>query len=530
MGEDRKVRFANNWVRELLPPRPNPLEGTVVGLQNLSAGTDDSTEILPDALGIESLLSAMHPSDGDGPSLLDCLKGRQRLAEGTKFAYEGLEKECFFTVKECMVRFKKELCTAVVMNDYTAFHQLSKLEDKYRKILLASVVHDFRTPIQGITGILETLNTSQRTEEERECLHIGLNTCRLLIFFTYDITDLGQIEAGKFKVTLGTFAPTVAVKDCINALTFSYKAKGINLVLSPGALDSRTTICSDEHRYMQIIMNLLGNAQKFTLRNGTVTVSLSVDEARGLLTTEVSDTGVGIKEEDIPHLFKLFGKLEATSSLNPHGVGLGLTMCKRLSEALGGKITVRSRPGMGSNFVFTISTNPGRPVSAAVSDVPGSEYPAQLATDPRSFIVHDSRFICSHNLNVCALVSIHIIGTDIGIATAKRLQLPPPAGRGRQPAQRVRDAGVCEGSGHYVRRGTARCDKGVLGNERRGGGEEGAGKGGKQVLQGLRASAHGHQHANHGRHRGWDRHIEICKRRESAEGAAAGGTDRRRVL
>ncbi len=367
IGRGGEVRFVNDWVTERLPEpavsRPKDKDGSPpnsnnsfeAGLQSPGDSRAGAKTASEDVMRL--FLSSIRTSvEGAAPvrSLYDILHSEgEGLTESQNFVYSTATAEYHFSFKQCAVQYRKELCRALVVNDHSSMHEITKLEDKYRKILLASVVHDIRTPIQGITGILDALNTAARTDEEKQYLRIGQNTCKQLAFLTYDITDLGQLEAGKFKISWSAFSPLEAVQDCVNALSFSYQAKGIQLLVSRPRDDKRV-IVSDQHRYMQIVMNLLGNAMKFTQRGGLVTVTLSEDPACDLLTTEVRDTGIGIRTEDLPNLFKLFGKLQSSATLNPQGVGLGLTICRRLSEALGGNITVSSQYGAGSTFVFTV--------------------------------------------------------------------------------------------------------------------------------------------------------------------------------
>ncbi len=276
----------------------------------------------------------------------------------------------YLSVSKCDVQFRKERCLALIIRDCTAFHDLSVLEEKYRRIFLASVVHDIRTPIQGILGVLDSLDTDLRTREEKEYLSVGRSTCNLLTFLTHDIMDLGQIEAGKFSVNKSAFSPAEAARDCMSSLSFSYRAKGIKLELNLNgekqfedeamrrhsmiSTSGVVVVYSDRDRYMQILMNLLGNALKFTSNMGLVRVSIWEDRIKDVLTTSVRDTGIGIRAQDLPNLFQLFGKLQSSASLNPRGVGLGLTICKKLAEALGGEISVDSKFGAGSTFTFTI--------------------------------------------------------------------------------------------------------------------------------------------------------------------------------
>ncbi len=420
MGNDSRVRFVNKWIKDLLPRAdstelptslPAATRTTQHDISHLDgnreerkASSDPGQEEVPES--VEAFLSAIHASQTVSlDSLIRDTASPESTAllESTKFTYQSPAKEYHFTLKKCDVLYMKDKCKAILVNDHTAIHELEVVEEKYRKILLASVAHDIRNPIQGIAGILDVLDTPERTEEEKQYLRVGRSTCKQLTFLTYDITDMGQLEAGKLKVSASKFSPLEAVNDCVSIFNFSYQAHGIHLVVIPGQF-ARKRIFSDQNRYMQIVINLLGNAMKFTLSGGLVSVTLSEDIANGTLRTEVKDTGTGIKEEEVPHLFRLFGKLESSSSLNPRGVGLGLTICKRLSKALGGDMTVSSVFGRGSTFSFSIKMgNEEDKGDKGVEDSRTSMDPLEgtdeskandnANSQPRSLQVHRNKFI-----------------------------------------------------------------------------------------------------------------------------------------
>ena len=304
-------------------------------------------------------------------SLLDIIKEKREntlLSSFHLLTYSKDNTEYSLSVKAIQTSWNKETCKIILMHDQTPFNNLVRLEEKYQRIYLASVVHDIRTPIQGVLGMLEMLDTPEANAEVRQAIQVGKDTCRLLIFLTHDITDLGQLAASKLQIRHDPFRPSEVVEECMRLLAFSFEKK--RLKLSKLASHEEIFAYTDKHRYMQIVLNLLGNALKFTMA-GSVTVRLEYDKASDTLLTQVIDTGIGIKEEDLDKLFKLFGRIETSSSLNPQGVGLGLTICKKLAEAMGGNIRVESRYGQGSSFTFVIKCNSqALPSSSFCRDLP----------------------------------------------------------------------------------------------------------------------------------------------------------------
>lgn len=343
---NKKVRFANDWVRDIVPER-NLEKDCCRQMDTSEAIVASRLEDVVDLMERVESLDSRH-------TLLECIneaEGSDIMERVGEFTYQKGNKEYRFAIKQYAMQFKKEMCTAVVIDDRTSLNEA----EKYRRILLASVVHDIRTPIQGILGAFENLLATQRDSKDLEHIEIGKNTCKLLTLLTYDITDMGQMEAGKLRIKSEAFSVWGVANECVSMLNFAYTEKGLKLNLVREG-DSPMPVYSDKLRYTQILINLLGNALKFTTK-GSVTITLSTNAAQDLIATKVRDTGIGIKTEELPHMFKLFGKLQSGASLNPNGVGLGLSICKKLAEALGGNISVHSVYGEGTEFTFSIRAN-----------------------------------------------------------------------------------------------------------------------------------------------------------------------------
>jgi hypothetical protein len=181
---------------------------------------------------------------------------------------------------------------------------------------------------------------------------VGLNTGKLMLCLIQDILDLSQMEADKFTLNDELFAPSAAVTECLEVMEYQYKKKKIalNKIIT---CEPSMEIKNDKNRYKQVIFNLLGNALKFTTE-GHVDVEISYHEDTQSLLTTVTDTGAGIKPEEQSSLFQVYGKMESHKRNNPHGVGFGLNICKKLTEAMGGKITCVSEYGKGTCFTFTV--------------------------------------------------------------------------------------------------------------------------------------------------------------------------------
>ncbi len=246
-----------------------------------------------------------------------------------------------------------ETAEVVVIQDLSIYEQLDeeKAYRQYQKVFFAMITHELRNPLQGILGILELLKSMQTGEESAKQCVVGLNTGKLMLCLIQDMLDLSQLEANKFSLNDDeVFSPADIVGECVDVMEFQYSRKGIALVKKTQC-DRGLQVQNDKNRYKQIIFNLLGNALKFT-KVGHVDITISYSDR--VLSTSVADTGVGIQQEDQARLFQMYGKMDLNRRDNPSGVGFGLNICKRLSEAMGGGISVRSKLGSGSEFIFTI--------------------------------------------------------------------------------------------------------------------------------------------------------------------------------
>jgi len=226
---------------------------------------------------------------------------------------------------------------------------------------LANMSHEIRTPMSVIIGYAEllrdaeqeVLSADQRTEALAAIHHNGQH----LLAIINDILDLSKVEAGKFTVERVAMAPRRIVAEVITLLHVQAAAKGLTLKVNHDiAVPER--IISDPVRVRQILVNLIGNAIKFT-RDGTVDVTVTlVADASGavpLLTFDVRDTGIGMTPEQMGRLFEAFTQADASMTRRFGGTGLGLHLSKRLAEMLGGSITVQSQPGAGSTFTLTVA-------------------------------------------------------------------------------------------------------------------------------------------------------------------------------
>lgn len=226
---------------------------------------------------------------------------------------------------------------------------------------LANMSHELRTPLNAIIGFSEILRdelVGTINNEQRECVNDIRASGEHLLEMINDILDLSKIEAGKMVLQLEKFAIVEAVEEVnaiINALAVK---KNLNLTL---AYNQNGMIEADRVKFKQILYNLLSNAVKFTPDSGKVSTQLEVTESE--LRAEVIDTGIGIAEADQAKLFAPFTQIDTSKSRRYGGTGLGLALTHRLVELHGGKISVKSQEGKGSNFSFSMPIQQLQPES-----------------------------------------------------------------------------------------------------------------------------------------------------------------------
>jgi signal transduction histidine kinase len=279
----------------------------------------------------------------------------EKLEAAPKYEFRKEGEERMITARGLRGLFGTINCKILILQDQTSFYSLEALNTKYQKLYLASIVHDIRTPLNGIVGMLEMINLEEIVEENKKYLDSAKQMCRLMTYLTYDIIDFSLLESNRFKSNISQVNLINVAEEVKDMFASNFKKKNIdyNFVIS---MDVPQFVFIDKNRYIQILINLLGNALKYTFK-GHVKVYLNYDKESDLLVTKVEDAGVGINEADFPKLFKLFGKLHANVEHSTPGVGFGLVICKKLAESMQGSITVKSTEGHGSTFTFTVRAN-----------------------------------------------------------------------------------------------------------------------------------------------------------------------------
>jgi signal transduction histidine kinase/CheY-like chemotaxis protein len=244
-------------------------------------------------------------------------------------------------------------------NDQLALARDQAVEaSRLKSEFLANMSHEIRTPMNGVLGMASLLAESKLTEAQTEYVRAIEATGEALMNIINDILDYSKIEAGRIELEVAPFDLRQCVEDALDLFSARAFEKKLELIylMGPGV---PTHVAGDGFRLRQILVNLLGNAIKFTAR-GEVVLTVDAEPAgdRQRLRFAIKDTGIGITADSMKRLFQSFTQVDASTTRRFGGTGLGLAISRRLAELMGGTMWAESIPGEGSTFQFTILVTP----------------------------------------------------------------------------------------------------------------------------------------------------------------------------
>ena len=253
---------------------------------------------------------------------------------------------------------------------------------------LARMSHEIRTPMNGVMGMSELLQGTDLTPRQRRLAETISRSAEVLLQIINDILDFSKIEAGKLELERVEFALSEVLEETIDIFAGRAQTKGVELVcvIEP---DVPSKVRSDPMRLRQILLNLVGNAIKFT-EHGEILVRVKPLDSAGHLRFEVTDTGIGIAEAALTHIFNEFSQADSFTTRKYGGTGLGLAICRQLVTLLGGQIGVRSTEGSGSTFWFEVRLEPMEESKSNESELSNTQLPRLNFAGLHALIVDDN--------------------------------------------------------------------------------------------------------------------------------------------
>jgi len=280
---------------------------------------------------------------------------------------------------------------------YRLMVELSKAKQKAeaasqaKSDFLAVMSHEFRTPMNGILGGINLLSNLCEKPQAHELLGMMKQCAESQLTLIGDVLDISKIEAGGMELAYEAFSPRDLISSVLSAVAYDAQQKGVKLAVEIDPTMPRELV-SDARRLRQVLMNLVGNAVKFTPK-GEVRIQATMKEGR-LVEFRVSDTGIGIASKYLDSIFDTFTQVDSSYSRRYQGTGLGLAICKRLVKMLGGTIRVESQLGHGSAFHFTIASRNAEDVDTQLRELEGENARRFAEAYPLSvLVVEDSPLV-----------------------------------------------------------------------------------------------------------------------------------------
>lgn len=360
---DGRIVYANRVFAELVGQNQNDLAGMTLKELGVDIG------IVPDAaFSTRDCLSSTDVAirTPNGPRWFSWIELSMRDKDSAEVSHRAIARD---------ITARKQAESSLI-NSRERAEYASHAKSRF----LATVSHEIRTPMNGIMGMAKLLADTRLTPEQRTYVGAVSTSASALLALIEDLLDYSKIEAGRFAPEPQPMSPREIADNVVELLAARAFAKGIGLACHV-APDVPQIVTADPGRVRQVLLNLIGNAVKFTETGGVLVSVTRRHTSNGRLVFSITDTGPGLSEADMDRIFEDFEQADGTSTRKHGGAGLGLAISRRLAAAMNGTISVSSTAGKGSEFVFEL---PAREAIDTTDDRTG------VLADRRAVIVSEN--------------------------------------------------------------------------------------------------------------------------------------------
>lgn len=341
-----------------------------------------------------------------------CFAGFLGLTGILLFEGQRLNRRFMTTLR---LRFESELAHEA---EKRALQKVQELADM-RSRFVATISHEMRTPLHGMLGLLRLVREHADRPPDPRHLMLMHHAGEHLVQVINDVLDFAKLETTGLPIAPAPFCLNTMLDELVDTIRFNAEAKGLTLALD-SALPADTWVMGDITRIRQVLLNLMGNAIKFT-QNGEVRLKVTRDEITGRTEFSVQDTGVGIPADDIDRIFQPFQQAEGTYERRFGGSGLGLTISRELCGAMRGALTCQSAPGQGSVFKCTLPLPGTEPSRLGSAHIPHHQAQADLQSDSVASLSGISHVLLVDDNPVNTLVAeaeLRLLGLDVNTASS----------------------------------------------------------------------------------------------------------------
>jgi signal transduction histidine kinase len=339
-----RVIVASNKPEEL-----NQVDANDAFLFALAEADTSHSVTIQETAGSERLFRTVRAITDDGGSVIGIALTSQTLSEADRAIERDIRNSFFLLVGVLVVIMLLFLRHSKII-DYMALYKKLQEVDQLKDDFISMASHELRTPLTVIRGyseyIREAPGLTPETKEYAQKIDVSVQGLDSLVA---DILDVSRIDQGRMSFTFEKFNPEEVVREIADQLAVTAKEKGLTLscAIETG---SDAFITADKSRLKQVLVNIVGNAVKYTVK-GEVKIRLYAEKNRVVI--RVSDTGLGMSEEERAHLFEKFFRIKTKETENIRGTGLGLWITKQMVEEMKGSISVESIKGVGSHFIVS---------------------------------------------------------------------------------------------------------------------------------------------------------------------------------